>query len=80
MVTPRHQAHKPKQQTSFNAQVIKGLLMLQGHTIESFAAKHRVSRPLVSRIIKGGRPALSGKSAIIRRKLAALAATAAHAS
>ena len=48
--------------------------MMHGKTLMSFAREHQVSRPLLIQIIEGERPARSGKSAMLRRKLEEVAA------
>jgi gp16 family phage-associated protein len=73
MVTERVSRHNPENRALDPRRVKAGLIML-GHSLASFARAHKVSRPLVSRIISGKRPALTGKSAAIRRKLEEIAA------
>lgn len=51
--------HKPKPLKA------RAALLLQGHSVASFAREHGVSRQLVQKIIHGRRPARSGKSAAV---------------
>jgi hypothetical protein len=59
---------------SLDSRRVRAGLMMHGHTLASFARAHRVARPLLVQIIKGERPARSGKSALLRRKLEEIAA------
>lgn len=64
---------KPKAK-SLDLRRVRAGLMMHGKTLMSFAREHQVSRPLLIQIIEGERPARSGKSAMLRRKLEEVAA------
>jgi hypothetical protein len=66
--------NKNSKAESLNMHRVRAGLMMHGKTLKSFARDHQVSRTLLVQIIKGERPARSGKSAALRRKLEEVAA------
>lgn len=59
---------------SLDIRRVRAGLMMHGKTLMSFAREEGVSHALLYQIIEGDRPAKSGKSAVLRRKLQEVAA------
>lgn len=75
MLSKRKRPHKGQSKDlSLDIRRVRAGLMIHGHTLQSYARQAGVTRPLIVQIIKGDRPAKSGKSAIIRRQLEEIAA------
>jgi hypothetical protein len=74
MVTDRTHGNNTKKTRALDSRRVRAGLIMVGHSLTSFAKANKVSRPLVCRIIAGERPALAGRSAVIRRKLEEIAA------
>ena len=66
--------NKNSKAESLNMHRVRAGLMMHGKTLASLAREHGVERPLLVQIIKGDRPARSGKSKTLRRILKEIAA------
>ena len=69
MVISRSPTDKAQNRERLDSRRIRARLLLEGHTLQSFARIHGVSGPCVSRLIAGVRPGLTGRSAAIMAKL-----------